>query len=131
MSGWEIVLAPVAALAVLALVRFVGCQMVLGIEDWEAGSTYSATIGSDSPVAYWRLGETHGAEPSPGPTVPNTPVAGGAAQDETGQHDGIYKAVLLQQPPPTPLPPDSPAAPGALDSRPPVSWRSTRRRGPR
>jgi hypothetical protein len=131
MSGWEIVLAPVAALAVLALVRFVGCQMVLGIEDWEAGSTYSATIGSDSPVAYWRLGETHGAEPSPGPTVPNTPVAGGAAQDETGQHDGIYKAVLLQQPPPTPLPPDSPAAPGALGLEAPVSWRSTRRRGPR
>ncbi len=114
MSLWYIVLAPIAALAVMALVRFVGCALVLGIDDWEAGATYSATVLSDAPVAYWRLGETHGAEPASGPTVPNTPVSGGAAQDETGQHDGIYRAVMLQRPAPSPLPDDSPAAAGSL-----------------
>ena len=120
MSAWYFVLAPVAALAVLALIRFVGCASLLGIEDWEnkggpSGPDYVGTVHEmDAPVSYWRLQEKHVAEPSPGPTVPNTPIAGGIAKDEMGQNPGTYKSVMLQEPAPPPLPPDSPAAPGSL-----------------
>jgi len=114
MSDWYLVLAPVAALAVLALVRFVGCQALLNVDEVEYKNTYSETVMSDSPVSYWRFQELHSAEPAPGPTVPNTPVVGGTAKDEMNRNDGTYKAVLLQAPPPAPLPPDSPGAPGAL-----------------
>jgi hypothetical protein len=114
MSEWYLLLAPVAVLAVLALVRFVGCASILNIDEVEYKSTYSQTVESDAPVSYWRFQETHSAEPAPGPSVPNTPVAGGTAKDEMGRNDGTYKAVLLQQPPPPPLPPDSPAALGNL-----------------
>jgi hypothetical protein len=114
MSVWLLVLTPVAAAAVLALFRFTGCALIVSFDDYQTEPTYSSTVESDTPVAYWRLGEPHAAEPSPSPTVPNVPVSGGTAKDEIGQHDGTYKAVMLQQPPPTPLPPDSPAAPGAL-----------------
>ena len=114
MSEWHLLLAPIAVLAVLVLFRFVGCQAFLNIDEVEYKSTYSGTVVSDAPVSYWRFQETHSAEPSPGPTVPNAPVAGGVAKDEMSRNDGTYKAVLLQQPPPSPLPPDSPAAPGSL-----------------
>ncbi len=114
MSEWYFLLAPVAALAVLVLFRFVGCQAILNIDEVEYKSTYAQTVESDAPVSYWRFQETHSAEPSPGPTVPNSPVTGGTAKDEMSRNDGTYKAVLLQQPPPSPLPPDSPAAPGSL-----------------
>src|SRR5262245_43078873 len=123
MNDWYLVLAPVAALAALALCRFVGCASLLGVEDWDVkggpsptqpepgAADYHQTAGSDTPVWYWRLQEPSSAEPSPGPTVPNAPVSGGTAKDEQGINDGTYKAVMLQQPPPSPLPPDSPAAP--------------------
>ena len=65
--------------------------------------------------------------PPRAPTVPNTPVSGGVAQDDTGQHDSTCKAVLLQQPPPSPLPPDSPAAPGALGLEAPGSFKDPNR----
>jgi hypothetical protein len=114
MSEWYFLLAPVAVLAVLALVRFVGCAAILDIDEVEYKNTYSQTIVSDAPVSYWRFQEPHSAEPSPSPSVPNVPASGGTAKDEMGRNDGTYKAVLLQQPPPFPLPPDSPAAPGSL-----------------
>ncbi len=114
MSEWYLVLAPVAALAVLALFRFTGCALVVSFDDYQTEATYSSTIESDAPVAYWRLGEAHSAEPSPSPTVANVPVSGGTAKDETGQHGGTYKAVMLQRPAPSPLADDSPGAPGAL-----------------
>jgi|SRR5262245_39564974 len=127
MSAWDLVVAPLVALAVLALFRFVGCASLLGIEDWDAKEgpsptqpvpgavDYPETVKADAPISYWRLQETHSAEPSPGPTVPNAPVSGGIAADEISNHnDGTYKAVILHQPPPSPLPADSPAAPGGL-----------------
>src|SRR5262245_31943227 len=120
MNDWYLVFVPVAALVALALFRFVVCASLLGIEDWHAevspsgGLDYPKTVVSDAPVSYWRLQEKHAAEPSPGPTVPNTPVAGGTAKDEMNHNDGTYRAVIIQSPPPAPLPPDSPAAPGSL-----------------
>src|SRR5262249_44159402 len=116
-----------AVLAVFALVRFVGCASLVGIEDWDASTgpsptqpvpgalDYPGTVKDDGPISYWRLQEPHSAEPSPGPTTSNAPVSGGIAADEMSHHnDGTYRAVILQQPPPSPLAPDSAAAPGGL-----------------
>jgi len=114
MSIWLLVLTPVAAMAVLALFRFTGCALIVDFDDYKTEADYSSTVESDTPLAYWRLGEGHGAEPSPSPSVPNVPISGGVAKDEMGQHDGTYKAVMLKRPAPSPLPDDSPAASGTL-----------------
>ena len=63
-SVWLLVLAPVAALAVLALFRFTGCGLLVSFDEYQTEPTYSSTVESDTPVAYWRLGEPHAAEPS-------------------------------------------------------------------
>src|SRR2546427_2897989 len=107
MMEWTFLLTPLAVLAVLLLFRFVGCDSIVGIDELH-GTDYPGTVAADHPVSYWRLHEEHSAEPSPGPTAPNTPVSGGTAKDETGANDGIYKAVIVQ---PLPQLPDSPSAP--------------------
>src|SRR2546425_8924129 len=110
MMEWTFLLTPLAILAVLLLFRFVGCDSIVGIDELH-GTDYPGTVAADHPVSYWRLHEEHSAEPSPGPTAPNTPVSGGTAKDETGANDGIYKAVIVQS---LPQLPDSPSAPGSL-----------------
>ena len=112
MTGWYLVLAPLAVLAVLVLFRFIGCASLLDIQDVSyvpgpSGPDYAKTVLSDNPVSYWRLQEKQGSQP-PSPTVPNTPVSGGTAKDEKGNNDGTYKAAVVQ---PGPQFPDSPSAP--------------------
>jgi hypothetical protein len=130
MSEWSFLLAPLAVLAILSLVRFIGCASFTTADNptvettpgptGQAVADYAGTVKADIPVSYWRLQEKHVAEPSSAPTVPNTPVAGGKAKDEMAHNEGTYKAVIVQPPapppPPTPplLPPDSPSAPGGL-----------------
>ncbi len=130
MTEWYFLVAPLAVFAVLLLFRFVGCAALVGMDDWKAeqgpsGPDYPKTVLVDNPVAYWRLQEKKSAEPSPGPTAPNTPVSGGTAKDEKGANDGTYKAVIVQPPaqlpdsPSAPQPPGSPSltleAPGLLE----------------
>jgi hypothetical protein len=119
MSEWYFVLAPVAVLVVLSLVRFVGC----GGEDFTSPPdfprNYAQVVGLDFPVAYWRLQEQKAEEPS-APSVTNLPVVGGTAVDvgtapSLGSFDGTYKAIKTEPPtmnPPFPL--DTPWSPGGL-----------------
>src|SRR5438093_10917180 len=98
MSEWYFVLAPLALLAVLSLVRFVGCSSFTTAPDVETGpgptgqpvADYEATVKKDVPVSYWRLQEKHAAEPSVGSTPPNTPVSGGPAIDTMSHNNGSY-----------------------------------------
>lgn len=113
MTEWSIWLAPLAVFVVLLLFRFVGCESLLGIDDVSyaqgpSGPEYAKTVLSDSPVSYWRLQEKHTAEPSPGPSAPNTPVSGGTASDARGTNPGTYRAVIVV---PGAQFPDSPSAP--------------------
>jgi hypothetical protein len=122
MSEWYFVLAPLALLAVLSLVRFVGCSSFGSTPDatpaveTKPGPTgkpvadYEGTVKKDVPVSYWRLQEKHAAEPSPGPTVPNAPVSGGTATDTMSHNNGTYKALKVQPPAPPP-PPATPPYP--------------------
>src|SRR4029434_9200095 len=85
MTGWYLVLAPLAVLAVLVLFRFIGCASLLDIEDVRyihgpSRPDSAKTVLSDNPVSYWRLQEKQGSQP-PSPTVPNAPVSGGTAKD--------------------------------------------------
>src|SRR4029450_10880570 len=112
-------LAPLAVLAILSLVRFIGCSSFTTEHNptvettpgptGQAVADYSGTVKADIPVSYWRLQEKHVAEPSSAPTVPNTPVAGGKAKDEMAHNEGTYKAVIV--PPPAPPPPPPPPRP--------------------
>jgi hypothetical protein len=109
-AAWPLVFVPVAVLTMLALFRFVGCDSVFGLESVDIGDSYQDTVASDHPVSYWRLQDAHGAEPAAA-TSPNVPVSGGAAKDETGTNDGMFKVVALVPPPELP---DSPSASGTL-----------------
>jgi hypothetical protein len=125
MSDWYLLTTPLAVLAVLLLFRFIGCHAFSAAEnptvETKPGPTgdqipdYPGTVLKDNPVSYWRLQEKHSAEPSPGATANNTPVAGGQAKDEKGTNHGTYKAVKVQPPPP---PPPAPPAPNLTDSPP-------------
>jgi len=131
MSEWYVVLAPLALLAVLSLVRFVGCSSFgAGAEpavETKPGPTptsppvvdYEGTVRKDNPVSYWRLQEKVAAQPAP-PGAPNVPGSGSAAVDTMSHNNGTYKAIKVQPPAPPPppatppFPLDSPAAPGSL-----------------
>lgn len=90
-------LTPLAVLAVLLLVSFVGCDLVFPLDD-AATAVYPDAVLPDAPVAYWRLQETPAT----------TTVPGGAAADETGNHDGTYFQALAV------IQPDAPSmSPGA------------------
>jgi hypothetical protein len=88
MSLWMIVLAPITVFATIAFFGTIGCAAILGIDDVSYATTpdgkpdYPGTIKKEtSLVAYWRLGE---AQPAKFPTT------GGAANSETGLHNGDY-----------------------------------------
>src|SRR5262245_22187754 len=127
MSEWYFVLAPVALLIVLSLVRFVGC----GGEDFSLAPEvpkerrpsdvvdYAKLVRDSGAAPYWRLQEQQGAPAAP--SVANTPVAGGTAVDTwtlaglIPGSDGTYKAIKTEPPtvnPPFPL--DTPWSPGVL-----------------
>jgi hypothetical protein len=72
-------LTPLAVLAVLLLVRFVGCNQLLDLDQTELVE-YPPAVLADRPVSWWRLQE----KPA------TTTVPGGTAKDEMGNYDGAY-----------------------------------------
>jgi len=128
MTEWYFFLAPLAVLAAVSLLHFVGCQPFGAApgDDVSVETTptpagpeinYAATVKKDNPLSYWRLQEKHADEPA-APGADNSPVTGGVAKDEMGTNNGRYKRIRIKLPPPPPPNPnpfaDSPEAPGDL-----------------
>ena len=57
MSDLYFLLAAVAVLAILSLFRFIGCDLLFGLDEISQEPTYPQTVMKDAPVAYWRLQE--------------------------------------------------------------------------
>jgi hypothetical protein len=78
-----------AVLAVLALFRFVGCHLIGGagdlefVDDPSGKPDYAATVKSDSPVGYWRLGDKN-------PAPSQSPHGLTATNEVPGSPNGIY-----------------------------------------
>ena len=70
---------PIAVLAVLLLVRFVGCNQIFGLDDVHLGLAYDVDLSADGPVVYWGLQEKS----------PPTQIPGGVVQSETGNFPDI------------------------------------------
>ncbi len=84
MTSWYLWLTPLAVGAIIALLGFVGCQLVFPLDDVDIGdfTVYDETVLADSPVMYLRLQES-----SPGTVIP-----GGEAVDLAGgNHPGVYE----------------------------------------
>jgi hypothetical protein len=89
MTDWYLLLAPIAVLGVLCLLRFVGCNQIFGLDptteippkDANPSEEYPKAVTNDTPVAYLRLQETQGA------TV---------AKNAIGPPDGTYTTLTEQ-----------------------------------
>jgi hypothetical protein len=74
-------LTPIAVVAIVSLLCFVGCNQILDLDETTAVGPYQDDVLPDVPVMYLRLQEQS----------PPTPVPGGTAADAMGNHDGIYE----------------------------------------
>ncbi len=106
MTYWYLWLTPIAVGTVIALLGFVGCNLVFKLEETSIGdfTVYDETVLADAPVMYLRLQES-----SPGTAIP-----GGEAVDAVGAHPGTYERLGTALPDdPTALSPE--AAPPLLE----------------
>jgi hypothetical protein len=97
MSASLFVAIPFAALAIVLLLCFVGCDVVFGLDEINNFTKYTPSILAEPELrAYWPLGEAAGTA---------------TATDLKGGHDGTYLSQML---PYDPSIPSSAAAPGTL-----------------
>jgi hypothetical protein len=80
-DGWPVVVTPLVVLALLLVVRLVGCG--LDVTGTAAPSYRFAIINESDLVSYWRLGE------------PNGTAVNAQAKDEKNVHHGTYRTVTL------------------------------------
>jgi hypothetical protein len=83
MTYWEIVIAPLVVISLLVLYRFVGCQLVFGLDEYQPGPP--PAVPPPGLAASWRLSE------------PTTTTSGDVAHEEWDRHSGTYQA-LSQSP---------------------------------